>query len=82
MELQYWDAPDPRQGPESPVSWRRGFRGPKTLISPRSGKGSFLSKDPLLSAREQDNVNSVQTRCIVKGEAQKSPLFWRFSGGF
>ena len=25
---------------------------------------------------------SVQTRCIVKGEAQKSPLFWRFSGGF
>ena len=26
--------------------------------------------------------NSVQTKCIVKGEAQKSPLFWRFSGGF
>ena len=26
--------------------------------------------------------NSVQTRCIAKGEAQKSPLFWRFSGGF
>ena len=26
--------------------------------------------------------NSVQTRCIVEGEAQKSPLFWRFSGGF
>ena len=23
-----------------------------------------------------------QTRCIVKGEAQKTPLFWRFSGGF
>ena len=29
-----------------------------------------------------NSVNSVQTRCIVKGEAQKSPLFWRFSGGF
>ena len=28
------------------------------------------------------HFNSVQTRCIVKGEAQKSPLFWRFSGGF
>ena len=28
------------------------------------------------------DINSVQTRCIVKGEAQKSPLFWRFSGGF
>ena len=27
-------------------------------------------------------LNSVQTRCIVKGEAQESPLFWRFSGGF
>ena len=26
--------------------------------------------------------NNVQTRCIVKGEAQKSPLFWRFSGVF
>ena len=23
-----------------------------------------------------------KARCIVKGEAQKSPLFWRFSGGF
>ena len=27
------------------------------------------------------NFNGVQTRCIVKGEAQKSPLFWKFSGG-
>ena len=26
-------------------------------------------------------INSVQTRCIVKGEAQKSPLFWQFSRG-
>ena len=24
----------------------------------------------------------MQTRCIVKGEAQRSPLFWRFSGFF
>ena len=24
----------------------------------------------------------MQTMCIVKGEAQKSPLFWRYSGGF
>ena len=29
-----------------------------------------------------NKINSVQTRCIVKGEAQKNPLFWRFSGGF
>ena len=27
-------------------------------------------------------INSVQTGCIAKGEAQKSLLFWRFSGGF
>ena len=27
-------------------------------------------------------INSVQTRCIVKALAQKSPLLWRFSGGF
>ena len=30
----------------------------------------------------KNGINSVQTRCIVKGEAQKSPLFWRFSGVF
>ena len=29
-----------------------------------------------------DTFNSVQTRCIVKGEAQKRPLFWQFCGGF
>ena len=27
-------------------------------------------------------INSMQSRCIVKGEAQKSPLFWQFWGGF
>ena len=26
-------------------------------------------------------INNVQTACIVKGEAEISPLFWRFSGG-
>ena len=29
-----------------------------------------------------DENSGLQTRCIVKGEAQKSPLFWRFSGDF
>ena len=28
------------------------------------------------------SLNNIQTRCIVKGEAQKNPLFWRFSWGF
>ena len=36
--------------------------------------------------REREGVreltDSVQTIYIVKGEAQKSPLFWRFSGDF
>ena len=36
----------------------------------------------LFSSSSLSHFNSVQTRCIVKGEAQKSPLFWRFSGGF
>ena len=35
-----------------------------------------------VECERQKTFNSVQTRCIVKGEAQKSPLFWRFSGGF
>ena len=36
--------PRPQTGARNPISWKRGFRGPKTPISPRSGKGSFLSK--------------------------------------
>ena len=28
-----------------------------------------------------DNLNSVQTGCVVEDKAQKSPLFWRCSGG-
>ena len=39
-------------------------------------------KGGCLSCDSKFLINSVQTRCIVKGEAQKSPLFWRFSGGF
>ena len=31
-------------GPRTPISWKRGFRVQKTPISPRPGKGSFLSK--------------------------------------
>ena len=33
-------------------------------------------------AAKRLKINSVLTRCIVKGEALKSPPFWRFSGGF
>ena len=41
----------------------------------------LLEKCPA-SRNALNSINSVQTRCIVKGEAQKSPLFWRFSGVF
>ena len=40
------------------------------------------SKCTTQARKRHININSVQTRCIVKGEAQKSPLFWRFSVGF
>ena len=49
-------------------------QGPSDIRSRVSGSRGSLGA--LVS------INSVQTRCIVKGEAQKSPLFWRFSGGF
>ena len=39
--------PWPQTGARIPISWKKGFRGPNTPISPRSGKGSFLSKHPL-----------------------------------
>ena len=48
----FCDSPDPRQGPESPFPGKEGFGGPKTPISPRSGKGSLLSKIPFFSTRE------------------------------
>ena len=53
-----------------PPPWRPLIGSAKNLV--------FASWPKLL----QNNFNSVQTRCIVKGEAQKSPLFWRFSGVF
>ena len=52
----------------------------KTLFYPLNGfKSGFLG---VKVCENGSKLNSVQTRCIVKGEAQKSPLFWRFSGGF
>ena len=39
--------PRPQTGPQISISWKRGFRGPKFPISPRSGKGSFPSRNPL-----------------------------------
>ena len=33
-------------------------------------------------ARFESQFLFARTRCIVKGESQKSPLFWQFSGSF
>ena len=47
----------------------------------REGKdfSSDVSSTALLIQRQ---INNVQTRCSVKGEAHKNPLFWRFFGDF
>ena len=58
-------------------------RNPK----PKSPNSSASSPDKGKISKHVQNYNvrsepfhDVQTRSIVKGEAQKSPLFWRFSG--
>ena len=45
---------------------------PPTVTEPNR-TGAILG---LVEIHSQKRINSVQTRCIVKGEAQKSPLFW------
>ena len=66
-----------------------GFVLPETPIAivASAQKGHFSAprqsfSTPFLRTIVLTGINSVQTRCIVKGEAQKSPFFWRFSGGF
>ena len=53
-------------------------RGPFPL--PEQKKIKISETSTKQKTLETFSINSVQTRCIVKGEAQKSPLFWRFSG--
>ena len=63
------------------------------LVTPKHPKGPNIEKNKSrlecsISKLEQFKlvlehfIDSVQTRCIVQGKAQESPLFWRFSGGF
>ena len=66
-------------------TYRTRGGGPKPLL----GGVSFVRfSTPLFFPpppppwRPLTRVNSVQTRCIVKGEVHKSPLFWRFWGVF
>ena len=68
------------------VDGRSALVGIALIISRPPGKQPYCET----SARETEQtngqpltrLNSVQIRCIVKGEAQESPLFWRFSGVF
>ena len=63
---------DPMSRPPQPLLKRPCRRQQKTKL--RVVKTVFLENGVF--------ANNVRTRCIVKGEAQKSPLFWRFSGVF
>ena len=45
-----------------------------------SGRFPFCAGPTESQNKEPSEFNSVQTRCIVKGKAEKRPLFWRFSG--
>ena len=57
--------------------------GPSRPRGPRTHFGRLLplwaQRAPITPVAGPENP---KTRCIVKGEAQKSPLFWRFSLGF
>ena len=71
------------QGRKVPQPQSSPHRGIALAVMPASWLASqWLSCAPQAQEARGDEINSVQTRCIVKGEAQKSPLFWRFSGGF
>ena len=45
------------------------------------GVSDVLLKNQLLHGEDELTVCTLGALCTVKGEAQKSPLFWRFSGG-
>ena len=55
--------------------------GPPSLQSCSSEKTLSVALWKM-SIEDFSTACCMQTRCIVEGEAQKSPLFWRFSGGF
>ena len=64
------------------IIWTKGVEK-RMKKCPPAGAGTKIYP-PFLNyyVINSEQFNSVQTRCIVKGEVQKSPLFWRFSGGF
>ena len=64
--------PRPQAGARIPISWKRGFWGPNTPISPRPEKGSFLSKNPLFSSSIFDRKLPFPACVRAKGKG----CFW------
>ena len=74
---------NPRRGVGGLFSQERGGgdRGAERVSAGNWGGGGAIlfwggEMPTKKSAIRYDNLNSAQTRCIVKGKAQKSPFFW------
>ena len=82
------DATKPAPNPgthRSPVETHSEKRGPtqcQMALQKIETVSESISHDIIGTFKQAPYINNVQTRYIVKGEAQKSPLFWRFSRGF
>ena len=64
----------------APPGLLKNFKSSQVRVS-AAAVGSSSHLNPTLTVCP-NSFDSVQTRCIVKGEAQKSPLFRWFSGSF
>ena len=76
--LNPWITLTPDRGP-NPHFLKKRVRGPKTPISPRSGKGSFLSKNPLFPTREHiENGDSWTENSLLEAfvRARGNGGFW------
>ena len=62
-------------------AWRFSWDAVPRVASSIPWKWEVLRDWVVWNAAKPAQINSVQTRCIVKGEAQKSLLFWRYSWG-
>ena len=63
----------PPSPPPLPEFHRKPSNGVKTTQAPLAAA--------LVAPHKADVFRRVETRCIVNGEAQQSPLFWLFFGG-
>ena len=78
-----WGDPLPNPSPNhSPFRLACLDKKKGTSEVPRRSFGKEIASGWVGQTGRKTRINSVQARCIVKGEAQRSPLFRRFSGGF